>query len=708
MAIATLGSIAGELTGDNGNLVVSFLALILLLATYVALMARSSLAGDHLFAGAALSPAASGMATAVLFALPVTVLLPGLVYQHGFDGLIPLIGIPAGLLLMLCLVGPALGRARAATLPELVGMRFGPLARTVTLLIAVLTTVGLLLGALSASTSLAARLFDRPIGEVALAAVALLLLLVLPGGMRSISITGILFYLLIAVALVGGLAIVSFALLGNPIPQLAYGSALKEIAPAEIALIEAGLVDFGVFKPFLREFLTVDSLNWALLSIALMAGIAVLPPLVQATRAVRGPGEARRGIAWSLLFVILLLTAVPGLAAIARLEVYKVVASQPAFSDLPDWMRRASAIDAMRIHGTSLGMVDDAARAVGQGADSLGGLATYMADRGHTQEQVWQRLDPSVQQAVLSAAREMPAAAPGSESARWSRFAEIVLPVAAQSAGNETGKPDLAALSLDPQTLMLALPRAAGLPAILTAMTIASVLGAALVLCAALIASISGMLVHDGGGTLRGYSLTDRDLVMATRVLAIGITILAAGTVIFVPMTPDVVLVGSLSLAAAGLMPALLLGIWWPRANKWGWLAGVVVGLGVCAYYLVGTAIFSVTFYDMWSGLSNAGPEALEDFEEAKALWLASDGDQRAAAYADLAARASGGLWSPGLANWFGIAPAAAAVLAIPAALTTAILVSLVTLRPGHEARTLTARMHGWRIEETPQQQDAP
>jgi hypothetical protein len=50
----------------------------------------------------------------------------------------------------------------------------------------------------------------------------------------------------------------------------------------------------------------------------------------------------------------------------------------------------------------------------------------------------------------------------------------------------------------------------------------------------------------------------------------------------------------------------------------------------------------------------------------------------------------------------------AAAVLAIPAALTTAILVSLVTLRPGHEARTLTARMHGWRIEETPQQQDAP
>jgi cation/acetate symporter len=40
------------------------------------------------------------------------------------------------------------------------------------------------------------------------------------------------------------------------------------------------------------------------------------------------------------------------------------------------------------------------------------------------------------------------------------------------------------------------------------------------------------------------------------------------------------------SLAAAGFFPALVMGIFWRRANGFGAVAGMLAGLGVCAYYM--------------------------------------------------------------------------------------------------------------------------
>jgi cation/acetate symporter len=119
--------------------------------------------------------------------------------------------------------------------------------------------------------------------------------------------------------------------------------------------------------------------------------------------------------------------------------------------------------------------------------------------------------------------------------------------------------------------------------------------------------------------------------------------------------------------------------MWVPRATATGLVAAVVAGLMLGTYYLAGAVLYSVPFYEAWAGLSSAGPEAFAEYEEARELWIAAEGDERAAAYADLAARTTGSLWSPGLANWFGIAPAAAPVLAVPFALLIGLIVSLVS-----------------------------
>jgi cation/acetate symporter len=702
-AVAGLGvaasgiALASGLMGLDPDLVVAAcLSLAMAVAAIVAVLARSGRAHDHLTGGSVFSPVVGGLALSGLFGLAATVLLPGLIQQHGFDGLIPLVGIAGGLLLLLVVVGPALARSGAGTLPELAGQRFGAVARLTMLLLSLAATAGLLLGALGAGTSLAARVFDIPLPTAALAATAAILLIVLPGGLRSVAAASTIAALLAGTALIGGAAAASFAILGNPVPQLAYGGALRDIAGLEVTLIENGLVDFGVFKPFLREFLTVDSLNWALLSLCLMAAVAALPPLVQATGLFKPGGQTRRGIAWGLALAVVGLAAVPALAAFARLETYRVVIAGPSFADLPEWVRRASAADAVRIHGASLGLVEDAARATTRGADSIDGLSAAMAARGARQEMNWQRLDPSVQETVLATAKAF-AADPGLTAAgRWSLFAQSVLPAAARAAGNESGKPDLAAISIDPQLLTLTLPAVAGLPAVLSGLAIAGVLGAALVLTAALVTTLSGLLVRDGLG---GLAATDRAHVVASSLVTIAVTALAAAAVALVAMPAEVVLVASLSIAAAGLLPGLILAIWARRANTFGFLAAVATGLTVAAYYLVGTALFSVTFYETWSALSNAGTEAFLEFETAKEIWLAAEGDERAAAYADLAARTSGGLWTPGLANWFGVAPAAAAALAIPLALLVGMLVSVATPRPSAGSLAALARMHGRRGE---------
>ena len=127
----------------NGTgLLLPTLTAVLLIAAAAAVLLRSNEAAAQASGGAAFGPLGGGLAVAGLFAFAVTVLLPGLIHQHGFDGLIPLTGLTGGLLLVAVLVGPALARSGAATLPELVGQRFGRFARALVLVVALAATGG--------------------------------------------------------------------------------------------------------------------------------------------------------------------------------------------------------------------------------------------------------------------------------------------------------------------------------------------------------------------------------------------------------------------------------------------------------------------------------------------------------------------------------------------------------------------------------------
>ena len=51
------------------------------------------------------------------------------------------------------------------------------------------------------------------------------------------------------------------------------------------------------------------------------------------------------------------------------------------------------------------------------------------------------------------------------------------------------------------------------------------------------------------------------------------------------------------SLAGASFFPALVMGIWWKRANKAGAVTGMIAGLLVTAFYMIGSRFYGLSWF---------------------------------------------------------------------------------------------------------------
>jgi cation/acetate symporter len=94
---------------------------------------------------------------------------------------------------------------------------------------------------------------------------------------------------------------------------------------------------------------------------------------------------------------------------------------------------------------------------------------------------------------------------------------------------------------------------------------------------------------------------TKRRLIVA-RVLLIGVAIVAAYVASTAPAGILSMVAWAFSIAASGLFPALVMGIWWKRTTSAGACAGMVAGFGICLFYLIGTQYFEMP---LWWGVKN-------------------------------------------------------------------------------------------------------
>ncbi len=174
---------------------------------------------------------------------------------------------------------------------------------------------------------------------------------------------------------------------------------------------------------------------------------------------------------------------------------------------------------------------------------------------------------------------------------------------------------------------------------------------------------------------------TERRLLVARASLLV-VAALAAGAALVLPRTMLVMAAASFSLAASGLLPALLLGVWWKRANGQGALAGMIAGLVVCVYYMLAPRYFPYAFYETSSAFSNATELQAAAYNSLRQTYYLADPTTRGAVMMlwELKVRA--------IANWWGVKGIFAGVFGVPVGLVVTIAVSLFTAAPSKDVQS--------------------
>ena len=135
---------------------------------------------------------------------------------------------------------------------------------------------------------------------------------------------------------------------------------------------------------------------------------------------------------------------------------------------------------------------------------------------------------------------------------------------------------------------------------------------------------------------------------------------------------------------AAGLFPALVLGLHWRHMNKAGAIAAMSVGMLITGTYLLGVHLWPVELFSLTSAWSDAPPDAAKRVADLQAALAAASTPE-----AQALARAALVKYVTTVANWSGLKPAAITLVSVPAGFLAAILFSLLFRggNKGHSAR---------------------
>ena len=359
-----------------------------------------------------------------------------------------------------------------------------------------------------------------------------------------------------------------------------------------------------------------DAKNFFLLVLCLMVGTASLPHVLMRYFTTPSVREARVSVAWSLLFIFILYFTAPAYAAFAKWTMLDLVAS-------------------------------------GLTPENIAEKAGWMMR--------WAAADNSLVQICGKAALDTAAIA------------------AACAEKGVTGALSFADISLNADMIVLATPEMAGMPYVISGLVAAGGLAAALSTADGLLLAIANALSHDIYYRMIDQNAPTARRLVVSRILLVLVALAAAYVASTKPSNILAMVSWAFSLAAAGLFPALVLGVWSKRTNAAGAIAGMIAGFGICLYYLLGTRYGAVGFVEMWSWLSTATAEDLAKFEELKAAYASATGEAQAAAWTALDKHAQS------IASWWGVKNLSAAAFGLPVGFIVMIVVSRLTKEPSRE-----------------------
>jgi cation/acetate symporter len=124
-----------------------------------------------------------------------------------------------------------------------------------------------------------------------------------------------------------------------------------------------------------------------------------------------------------------------------------------------------------------------------------------------------------------------------------------------------------------------------------------------------LLLTIANALSHDLYYKMINPNASTQRRVMISKILLLAVAIFAAWVTAQKPGNILFLVGAAFSMAASAFFPALVMGVFWKRANRYGAIAGMIAGLGVCLYYMIHTypqfiEWFGTTRMDLWWGIA--------------------------------------------------------------------------------------------------------
>ncbi|MFQ5513187.1 MAG: sodium:solute symporter family protein [Myxococcota bacterium] len=310
----------------------------------IAVWSRVRTTSGFYVAGRGVSAVANGMATGADWMSAASFIsMAGLISFMGYTGAIYLMGWTGGYVLLALLLAPYLRRFGRFTVPEFVGDRYeSQAARIVALVCAIFISFVYITGQMRGVGVVFSRFLEVDIDTGVMIGVALVFIYATLGGMRGITYTQVAQYTVLILAYLIPAVAISLKLTGNPIPQLGFGSKVIEGPDAGLYLLEVidrihrdlGLPEYtAAFVAGKKSMIDV-----AAITTALMVGTAGLPHVLIRFFTVPSARAARWSALWALVFIGLLYTTAPAVAAFARVNMIQTLHGIP-YDEAPEWFR---------------------------------------------------------------------------------------------------------------------------------------------------------------------------------------------------------------------------------------------------------------------------------------------------------------------------------------------------------------------------------
>ena len=305
----------------------------------IAIWSRAGSTKEFYVAGGGVSPLANGIATAADWMSAASFIsMAGIISFAGYDGAVYLMGWTGGYVLLALLLAPYLRKFGKFTVPDFIGDRYySNTARTVAIICALIVSFTYVAGQMRGVGVVFSRFLEVSIETGVVIGMIIVLFYAVLGGMKGITYTQVAQYCVLIFAYMVPAIFISFSLTGNVIPQLGFGDMVNDGSGMYLLDKLDGLnIELG-FNEYTNG--TKSMVDVFAITFALMVGTAGLPHVIVRFFTVPRVKDARLSAGYALLFIAILYTTAPAIAAFARTNLINTV-SNKEYVSMPEWFRK--------------------------------------------------------------------------------------------------------------------------------------------------------------------------------------------------------------------------------------------------------------------------------------------------------------------------------------------------------------------------------